>query len=141
MFISGGGTGLTAFCQDGHPERTRIKIGSDTMFGKHNHITASNSIVIGKGVRTGSYVLITDNSHGDTSDKEQMKMNPNDRPIYSKGAVVIGDFVWIGEKAAIMPNVTIGYGAVVGANAVVTKDVPPYTIVAGCPARVIGKAE
>lgn len=141
MFISGGGTGLTAFCQDGHPERTRIVIGNNTMFGKHNHITACNSVTIGNNVRTGSYVLITDNAHGDTSNKEQMRMNPNDRPIFSKGAVVIGDCVWIGDKAAIMPGVTIGEGTVIGANAVVTKDVPPFAIVAGVPAKIIGKSE
>lgn len=111
------------------------------MFGNYNHITASNNITIGKGLRTGSYVLITDNAHGDTSNKEQMRMNPNDRPIYSKGPVFIGDHVWIGEKASIMPNVSIGEGAVIGANAVATKNVPPFTIVAGCPARIIGKSE
>lgn len=54
------------------------------------------------------------------------------------GAVVIGDRVWIGYRSLIMPGVNIGEGAVVGAGAVVTKDVNPYTIVAGNPARVIG---
>ena len=55
------------------------------------------------------------------------------------GDVLIGDFVWIGYRAIVLPGVTIGDGAVVGAGAVVTKDVPPYTIVAGNPARVIGQ--
>ncbi|MBR4243334.1 MAG: hypothetical protein IKR98_05525 [Bacteroidaceae bacterium] len=61
----------------------------------------------------------------------------NLRPIVSKGPVVIEDNVWIGEMACIMPGVTIGRGAIVGANAVVTHDVPPYTLVAGNPARII----
>lgn len=54
------------------------------------------------------------------------------------GDVVIGDYVWIGFGAIVLPGVTIGEGAVIGAGAVVTKDVEPYTIVAGNPARPIG---
>lgn len=54
------------------------------------------------------------------------------------GDVTIGDHVWIAFRAIIMPGVTIGEGAVVAAGAVVTRDVPPFVIVAGCPARQIG---
>lgn len=57
------------------------------------------------------------------------------------GDVIIGDRVWIGYRAIILPGVIIGEGAVVGAGAVVTKDVAPYTIVAGNPARKIGDRE
>jgi maltose O-acetyltransferase len=57
------------------------------------------------------------------------------------GDVVIGDRVWIGLRAMILPGVTIGEGAVVGAGSVVTKDVAPYAIVAGNPARVIGQRQ
>ncbi|HTJ78196.1 MAG TPA: acyltransferase [Rariglobus sp.] len=61
-------------------------------------------------------------------------------PIFADrgGDVVIGDRVWIAYGALIMPGVTIGEGAVVAAGAVVTRDVEPYSIVAGIPARVIG---
>lgn len=55
------------------------------------------------------------------------------------GDVVIGDHAWIGYRALILPGITIGEGAVVGAGATVTKDVPPYAIVAGNPARIIGQ--
>jgi virginiamycin A acetyltransferase len=55
----------------------------------------------------------------------------------SKGDIIIGNDVWIGYQALILSGVTIGDGAVIGARSVVTKDVPPYAIVAGCPARVI----
>lgn len=55
------------------------------------------------------------------------------------GDVVIGDRAWIAYRVIVLPGVTIGEGAVVAAGAVVTKDVDPYTIVAGNPARVIGK--
>ena len=57
----------------------------------------------------------------------------------NKGDIVIGNDVWIGYEAVILSGVTVGDGAIVGARAVVTKDVPPYTIVAGVPARPIRK--
>lgn len=66
-----------------------------------------------------------------------MDMPPTQRPIYSKGPVVIGDNVWIGDKATILPNVSIGKGAIIAANSVVTKDVPEYSVFAGNPAKII----
>lgn len=59
--------------------------------------------------------------------------------FYSKGDVVIGNDVWVGQEAFILSGVTIGHGAVLGARAVVTRNVDPYTIVAGNPAKVIRK--
>ena len=56
-----------------------------------------------------------------------------------KGDIIIGNDVWIGYEAVILPGVTIGDGAVIGCRAVVTKDVPPYTIVGGVPAKPIRK--
>lgn len=53
------------------------------------------------------------------------------------GGVTIGNDVWVGHAAIILPGVSIGHGAVVGAGAVVTRDVPPYTIVGGIPAKTI----
>lgn len=64
-------------------------------------------------------------------------MHPNVRPLYSKGPIVIGNNVWIGEKVAVLGGVKIGDGAIIGANAVVTHDVPPYSIAVGCPAKII----
>ena len=57
--------------------------------------------------------------------------------LSQKGPVVIGNNVWLADKVSVMPGVTIGDGAIVAANAVVTKDVPPYALVAGIPAKVI----
>ena len=68
-----------------------------------------------------------------------MCIPPNERPIISKGKIKIGDNVWIGEKVTILAAVTIGEGAVIAANSVVTKNVAPYTVVAGVPAKVISK--
>lgn len=114
----------------------RIEIGDNCNFGEYLHITAINKIVIGSGCLTGKWVTITDNSHGQFV-KEQLEMRPIQRPLYSKGPVIIGQNVWIGDKVTILPGVTIGDGAVIAANAVVTKDVPPYSMAGGNPARII----
>lgn len=113
-----------------------LTIGDNSSFGDGGHITCINEIRIGNGVRIGRKVFITDNSHGD-SVREMLKIPANLRPLVSKGPVVIEDNAWIGEMACIMPRVKIGKGAIVAANSVVTKDVPPYSVVAGSPANVV----
>ena len=66
--------------------------------------------------------------------------DPDARDFATRGgAIIIGPRAWIGYRAIVLPNVTIGEGAVVGAGAVVTKDVEPFTVVAGSPARMIGR--
>lgn len=113
-----------------------LSIGHNSSIRDDGHITCCNKILIGNGVRIGPKVLITDNSHG-ASTRELLELNPIERPLFSKGPVIIEDNVWIGEKASVMPNVKIGKGAIVGANSVVTKDVSSYSIVGGNPARVL----
>ena len=113
-----------------------IILGNGVSIGDESQVTAINKIVIGNGVLTGKKVLITDNSHGEIT-REMMDVAPLDRQVVSKGKVVIGDNVWIGEKATIVANVKIGNGAIVAANSVVSKDVPPYCVVAGCPAKIV----
>lgn len=114
----------------------QIIIGNNAAIGDNSHITAINSIIIGENVLTGKRVLITDNAHG-SSDPALLDIAPNKRPLYSKGPVVIEDNVWIGEKASILPGVTIGRGSIIGANSVVTKNIPPYALVGGNPAKII----
>ncbi len=113
-----------------------MSFGDGSSFGDGGHITCINRVIIGNGVRIGRKVFITDNSHG-LSVRAQLDVPPNFRPLYSKGAVVIEDNVWIGEMACILPGVTIGRGSIVGANAVVTRDIPPYSVAAGNPAHVV----
>lgn len=117
-----------------------IKIGNHCIIGDNAHITAVNSIIIEDGVLTGRWVTISDNSHG-KFDEAETQIPPANRQIISKGGVHICKNVWIGDKATILPGVTIGEGAIIGSNAVVTKDVPPYSIVAGCPAHVLKSLE
>ncbi len=68
-------------------------------------------------------------------------LDPEKRGDMEMRKIVIGRNVWIGAHATILPGVTIGEGSVVAAGAVVTKDVPPFTVVAGVPARAIRKTE
>ena len=117
---------------------SKIMIGDHCSIGEYNHITAVNNIIIGNGLLTGRRVLISNNNHGEFTMKD-LKIRPDERKITSKGDLVIEDNVWIGEGASILGHVRIGEGAVIAANSVVTKDVPPYTMVAGVPARIIKK--
>jgi acetyltransferase-like isoleucine patch superfamily enzyme len=122
-------------------ENSSIIIGDGSAIGAQSSISCCNKITIGNGVRTGRMVIITDNSHGNNDSRLELDNNPILRPIVSKGEVIIDDNVWIGEKASIMPGVHIGKGVIIGSNAVVTKDIPPYSIAVGCPAKVIKTIE
>ena len=114
----------------------QLEIGDYVSLGEYSHITCANKITIGNGVLTGRFVLITDNSHGNST-KDVADIAPLAREVQSNGPVHIGDNVWIGDKVTILPNVTIGKGCIIAANAVVTKDVPEYSVVAGIPAKII----
>ena len=81
-------------------------------------------------------MTITDNSHG-KSDYESLSIPPILRLLHSKGPVIIEDGVWIGDKVTILPGVRIGENSIIGANALVTKDVPANCVVGGVPAKLI----
>lgn len=114
----------------------KVYVGRNCNFGDYLHITCINQIIIGNGVLTGRWVTITDNGHGKT-DFDNLKIQPDKRKLYTKGPVVIGNNVWIGDKVTILPGVTIGDGSVIAANSVVTKDIPSFSIAAGNPAKII----
>lgn len=118
----------------------KIVIGENCHIGEYCHFTALDRIGIGDGLLTGRYVLITDNSHGDVLSMER-NVPPSQRTIVSKGPVIIGNNVWLGDGVSVMPNVRIGDGAIVAAHSVVTHDVPPFSLVAGVPARIIRNYE
>lgn len=122
----------------GQTFQPNILIGDNCSFGEGAHITSINSIEIGNGVLMGKNVTITDNSHGYCS-KDEAEIPPIRRTLFSKGAVIIGDNVWIGDKVTVLPNVSIGEGCIIGANSVVTKDLPANSICAGNPCKIIKK--
>ncbi len=105
----------------------KISIGDGTVIGHGVTLDGRNSIEVGKNVNFSSEVMVW-----------TMQRDYNDPFFGAKGgSVIIEDFAWISARAIILPNVTIGKGAVVAAGAVVTKDVEPYTVVGGIPAKKI----
>ena len=115
----------------------QLEIGENTYIGEYSHITCISRISIGGGVLTGRYVLISDNNHGNPGRFSELSVPPSKRPLSSKGPIIIEDNVWIGDRAVILGGITIGKGAIIAANAVVTKDVPEGAIVVGNPGRII----
>lgn len=113
-----------------------IIIGKNVTITNDVHIGAIGKIVVGDGCLLASKVYISDHSHGNIT-RESLEIRPVDRPLTSKGDVIIGKNVWIGEGASVLPNVIIGDNCIVGTNAVVTKSIPQNCIVAGVPAKVI----
>ena len=106
-----------------------VKIGQGTVIGDHCFLDGRAPLKIGSHVDIASQVLIYNSEHDINSEDFD--------PIY--GEVEIGDYVFIGPRATILPGVKIGKGAIVAAGAVVTKDVPDFAIVGGVPAQVIGE--
>lgn len=105
-----------------------LEISSGTVIGTGAILDARAGISIGRNVNFSSEVAVWTVQHDPQSPSFGSRLAP----------VRIEDYVWISFRAVILPGVTISEGAVVAAGAIVTKDVPPYTISAGVPARVIG---
>jgi acetyltransferase-like isoleucine patch superfamily enzyme len=116
--------------------KPEILIGNNVVFNPDCHIGCINKIEIGNNVLFASKVFVEDCYHGEI-DKNSLEIPPNQRKLFSKGPIIIEDNVWIGEGVAILPNVRIGKNSIIGANAVVTKSFPPYSIIGGNPARLI----
>jgi radical SAM superfamily enzyme YgiQ (UPF0313 family)/GT2 family glycosyltransferase/acetyltransferase-like isoleucine patch superfamily enzyme/ubiquinone/menaquinone biosynthesis C-methylase UbiE/glycosyltransferase involved in cell wall biosynthesis len=116
----------------GQTYQSEIHIDDGTRIEFGVHIGAAQSVRIGKKVMIAGRTTILDHDHG--------YRNPLSAPIDQSlevSPVIIGDGAWLGENSVICKGVTIGRNAVVGANAVVTHDVPPWGVVAGIPARLI----
>lgn len=113
-----------------------VTIGDHCLINNNNLIQAGKSkhgsITIGNYVHTGANVVILGFNHGFYT-----REIPTKKQDYMDAPVVIEDDVWIGTGVVILPGVTIGKGAIIASSAVVNKDVPPYSIVGGVPAKVI----
>ncbi len=113
----------------------RLRIGNNVSIGNNAFISANNDLVVGNDVIMSAYVFISDHDHG----FDDMSRSIHEQPLTEGGHVKIGDNVFLGVKCSVLKNVTIGERSVVSANSVVTRDVPPYCMVAGVPARVVKK--
>lgn len=113
-----------------------IEIGNNVSFNNNCQVTAVCKIVIKDGCLFASNVFVTDHYHGQIT-HEDMNIRPSLREIYSKGPVILEENVWVGQNVSIMPNVTIGKCSIIGANSVVTRDIPPFSVAAGVPAKII----
>ncbi|MGI2140647.1 hypothetical protein [Shewanella baltica] len=122
----------------GNSDEINISIGNNCQVNDSVHIAAIKSIIIADNVLIASRVFITDLNHGGYGgDLHSDPMSIcKDRPLTGL-PVFIDENVWLGEGVVVLPGVTIGKGSIVGANAVVSKDIPAFSIAVGNPAKVI----
>ena len=109
-----------------------VTIGDRCLIGRGSGIVGHFSIIIGNDVWTGHHVYITDQNHG-----YEDITRPISQQTQPERAVVIGDGSWLGYGTVVLPGVTIGTHCVIGANSVVTSDIPDFSVAVGAPARVI----
>ena len=108
-----------------------LKVGEGTVIGDNALLDAHNGLTMGKNVNLSSNVVIYTGQHD--------HRDPYFRSKGGKRSVEIGDRAWLGSNVMVLPGVVIGEGAVCCGGCVVTKDVEPYAIVAGIPARKVGE--
>ena len=102
-----------------------LEIGDRTQINRRSEVIAMERVTIGADVMVSWDVLITDTDYHRVDGAA------------ATAPVTIEDLAWVGARASVLKGVTVGYGAVVAAGSIVTRDVPPRTLVAGSPARVI----
>ncbi|MGL5082088.1 MAG: acyltransferase [Microcoleaceae cyanobacterium] len=110
-----------------------VIIGDKTDLGCNVVLTSSSGIYIGKSVLIASNCYLGGGRYG----TDRLDIPMMEQGIYTKGPVVIEDDVWLGAGATVLDGVTIGKGSIIGAGAVVTKDLPAYSVAAGVPAKVL----
>lgn len=116
--------------------RPQIIIGNGVRVSNWVHIAATHYVEIGDNCLIGSKVIIIDHGHGQyTKDYCSPFEPPAKRRLDTERKIVIGRNVWLGDGVVVMPDVTIGEGAVIGANSIVSRDIPPFTISVGAPAK------
>lgn len=123
------GSGSTIHTHARFYQPSNIRIGRDTIIGEGVVLDGRAPLHIGDHVDFATEVMVYNSQHDIESDDFHATSAP----------VTIDDYVFVGPRAIILPGVTIGKGAVVAAGAVVTKDVQPFEVVGGVPAKVIGE--
>jgi len=121
------GPGCSIFMHCSFDCAKNLSIGANSVINQKCRLDNRGGISIGENVSISQEVLILTADH----DTEATDFKGREKPVH------IEDFVWIGTRAIILPGVTIGYGALIAAGAVVAKDVAPYSIMGGVPAKLI----
>jgi acetyltransferase-like isoleucine patch superfamily enzyme len=130
------GPGCWLLTHDHEPERRpagRLQVGDGTSIAGHCVLSAAVDVRVGRSVLFARNVYVADHRHG----FERADLPVLDQPLGDLRAVAIEDGAWLGQNVVILPGVTVGRGAVVGANAVVRDDVPARCVAVGAPARVV----
>jgi len=127
---------------EAYPYLTRdciISFGNNIEINDYVHITGINKISIGDNVLMASKIYISDSNHGSYkgTDSDSHPESVARLRKVSGAPISIEDNVWIGESVSVLSGVTIGRCSVIGANSVVSKDIPPFTIAIGIPAKPI----
>ena len=137
-FTTGRGLRLDAL-GDASTREALIRIGDDVEMNDYVHIGAVHLVAIGDRVLIASKVFISDHDHGSYGKDgvhSDPRVAPTDRPLIAS-PVVIEEDVWLGESVCVLPGVRIGKGSIIGTMSTVTRDIPPYCVAVGSPARVI----
>jgi acetyltransferase-like isoleucine patch superfamily enzyme len=123
------------FVVEGYDAKVSIKVAeaASLLIGDDVFLNGGVSIEAWREVRIGSNVLMA--PYASIIDDDRHEMEPGARR--DKGPVIVGDNVWLGRNVAVLPGVRIGDGSVIGANSVVSRDIPAGCFAAGAPARVI----
>jgi len=114
-------------------DKITLKIGNNVSINSGTFINAHNYIEIGDGTLIGKNVLLADTRHNFRDPEKSVR----DNPITLEDPIIIGEGSGLAFNSVIFPGVTIGPHSLISANSVVTKDVPPYSVAGGIPARVL----
>lgn len=139
------GAGCLIRCQISVAGKGRLRIGDRVYIGRHTDFSVIDGVTVGDDVIISDEVRIADNNNHPTDPEARLAMSRSGTfsgelwnwESSDHAGVVIEDNVWLGERSVILKGVTVGRGSIVARNAVVTHDVPPYTVAAGNPARVV----
>lgn len=139
VFGEGLTTGYHCRLESYSNEGKSLFFGNNIQINDFVHISSLRSVEIGNNVLIASKVFITDITHGEYSNginESKPDIIVNKRELSAK-PVKVEDNVWIGELVSILPGVIIGKNSIIGANSVVTKNIPPNSIAVGNPAKVV----
>jgi acetyltransferase-like isoleucine patch superfamily enzyme len=110
-----------------------VVLGNRVFMNSFSEISAANKVVLGDDVLVGNGCYITDNAHG----YQDVGRSLREQPVRITGEIIIHERSWLSANVVVVGDVRIGKHCVIGANAVVNRDIPDYSLAVGVPARVV----